>query len=217
MPFHPYVVRQGDHLRRLAAEYGFDADEVWNNSLNADLRAARGTYNILLPGDIVQVPDSDPDPTHLETGATNAFTTPAHKPCTITHVFVRGDDPVAGTQYRVIGGVDDAPKTTDDNGTATFDVPIDADAVQIVFADGSTYLLKIGHLDPVSTPSGATQRLMHLGYLGEPDDAPDAEDNSNTDQCLAAALTAFQASNDLPSTGALDDATVKKLGEVYGC
>ncbi|MGH7298491.1 MAG: hypothetical protein ACRELB_26360, partial [Polyangiaceae bacterium] len=166
MPSHPYVVRQGDHLRRLAAQNGFDADTVWNDPANCDLKKLRGTYNVLLPGDILQLPDPNPNPVPLQTGGTNNFTSPPVKPCSIKHTFVRGTEPLANVQYRIIGGVDDAtPKTTDANGAATFDVPVDADSVQVVFKDSSSYVLKVGYLDPAATPSGAAQRLMHLGYL----------------------------------------------------
>ncbi|MGO9342320.1 MAG: peptidoglycan-binding domain-containing protein [Acidimicrobiales bacterium] len=219
MPFHPYVVRQGDHLRRLAADGGFDADTVWNDPANAKLKDLRTTYNILLPGDILQLPDADPNWVALDTGTTNAFTAPANKPLTITHTFVCGDAPATTVNYRTVGAVDDdTPKTTDENGKATFDAPVEAESVQIVFEDGSSYLLNVGHLDPAATLPGAEQRLMQLGYLDDVGDLTDDEDGrAERDQCLAVALSAFQAKNGLPCTGALDSATVQKLADVYGC
>jgi hypothetical protein len=41
----PYVVRQGDHLKGIAAARGFDADDVWNDPANAELKALRKTHN----------------------------------------------------------------------------------------------------------------------------------------------------------------------------
>jgi hypothetical protein len=219
MPFHPYVVRQGDHLLGLAAAGGFDAETVWNDPANADLKKLRVTYNILWPGDILQVPDPDPSWTPVQTGTTNAFTTGEHKPLTISHTFKRGDAPMANKKYRTLGGTsDDASKTTDDQGKATFDVPVEADSVQILFEDGSSYVLLVGHLDPATTLPGAEQRLLQLGYLDDVGDLTNDEDaRAERDQCVGVALSAFQAKNDLPSTGVLDAATAQKLAEVYGC
>ena len=57
----PYVVKQGDYLLKLAHGLGFDADTVWNADENADLKAKRDP-NILCPGDLLYVPDSEPKP-----------------------------------------------------------------------------------------------------------------------------------------------------------
>ncbi len=217
--FSPYVVRQGDHLRQLAAKTSLDADTIWGNPANADLKTLRVTYNLLLPGDILKLPDADPNWITLETGTTNTFTAAAQKPCTITHTFVGGDGPIANAAYHLFGSTeDDTPKTTDGNGTATFDVPVDADSIRVLFDNGSSFELKVGHLDPVATPSGAEQRLIQLGYLDEGDDVSDDDGSrANHDQCVAAGLSAFQADNDLPATGALDATTAEKLAQVYGC
>jgi Putative peptidoglycan binding domain len=219
MPNRPYVVRQGDHLRKIAVANAFDADTVWADPANADLKKLRVTYNLLLPGDVVQIPDGTPAGTPLDTGATNTFTAAAAKPCTITHAFVRGGVPVANATYWLVGSVDDSTsKTTDGNGMATFDVPADADSVQVRFQDGSSYVLMVGYLDPVATPPGAEQRLIHLGYLdeGDPVDDDDAS-RAGHDACVALGLAAFQGDNGLPPTGVLDDATAQKLASVYGC
>jgi hypothetical protein len=37
-PLQPYVIKQGDHLALLAYKFGFDADTVWNDPKNAQLR-----------------------------------------------------------------------------------------------------------------------------------------------------------------------------------
>jgi hypothetical protein len=219
MAYSPYVVRQGDHLRRLAATRGFDPEVVWGDASNAQLKALRVNYNVLLPGDILQLPDPVQTLIALEMGTTNTFTAPIAKPCTLTHTFLSDDDtPVANTGYTTIGAVDDqTPRATDANGTATFDVPIDADSVQIVFENGATYLLNVGHLDPAITPSGAGQRLINLGYLDVAGPLSDDDGSrADRDQCFRVALSAFQADNGLPSTGVLDDATGQKLAQVYG-
>jgi hypothetical protein len=72
----PYVIRQGDFLLKLGFELGFDADTVWQDPSNADLRALRPDPNILFPGDVLYVSDPPTQPTagaSLTPGSTNTF------------------------------------------------------------------------------------------------------------------------------------------------
>jgi Putative peptidoglycan binding domain len=220
MANRPYVVKQGDHLRRLAFQNGFDADACWADPDNAALKKLRVTYNLLLPGDVVQIPDGTPKWTSLNTGATNTFTANGAKTCTIKHTFVVGGGPLANAKYRLVGSTDDdTPKTTDGDGTATFDVPVSAEAVQVIFERGGTYLLNVGHLDPLATPSGLEQRLAQLGYLDSTGDVDPEDEGAWADHAaiVAAAVSAFQGDNDLPVSGTPDDATTQKLAQMYGC
>lgn len=77
-----------------------------------------------------------------------------------------------------------------------------------------TFIVKLAHLDPVSTIEGIQDRLNNLGYsCGD----EHGEIGPNTQQ----ALREFQSDYGLPATGQVDlsegveDATVKKLAEVY--
>lgn len=223
----PYVVCQGDHLKAIADARGFDPDAVWNDPTNAAIKAQRGTYNVLAPGDVVYVPAPSPKYTALATGQENNFTsTPAT--ITITHAFFADDQPLANAAFKVLDGVDPDPTqplappgSTDGDGKAKFEVPARTTRVWLAFDGGQTFVLAVGHLDPASTPSGCAQRLTHLGYLdqlgtdgqGTPD--PDDPDD-DTAQWIALALTAFQHDNGLPETGELDDASSAKLVEKYG-
>ncbi len=53
----PYVIRQGDTLATLAYRFGFDADVVWNDPKNDDLRKLQSAPNILKPTDILYIPE----------------------------------------------------------------------------------------------------------------------------------------------------------------
>jgi hypothetical protein len=218
---HPYVIRQGDHLLRLATANRFDADVVWNDPANADLKKLRTTYNVLLPGDVIRLPKSDPKWLALKVGAENKFVATLTT-CTIAHAFLNGDDgdsPLANLSYRVIGtGLPDGPPlTTDGNGTATFDVAAYVDMVRVVFDSGLAFDLRVGHLDPASSPTGCDQRLIQLGYIDAPGEADDPAQAASRSQWVALALAAFQTDNGLPSTGKLDDATAGKLVQAFGC
>jgi len=70
--------------------------------------------------------------------------------------------------------------------------------------------LGIGHLDPISEPSGVRGRLLNLGIDPGSIDSDDA-----MEERFRSALMAFQRHHDLEPTGALDDATRAKLEEKH--
>ena len=52
-----HVVTQGEHLSQIAKRYGFrDSRTVWDHPDNAALRERRPSPNVLLPGDVIQIP-----------------------------------------------------------------------------------------------------------------------------------------------------------------
>jgi N-acetylmuramoyl-L-alanine amidase len=182
----PYPVRQGDYVQSLADQLGFDADTIWNDPKNAQLKQLRGNPNILFPGDILYVPDQEPTARTLKTGATNSFvSSPVTVPVTIKFSSAR-----FASQACTIEELPDLTGlTTDANGTLTFSVPVTLDAATVAFTEiGATYVFKIGHLDPMGTLSGVFQRLQNLGFF--PRDA--TLDDANVES-LRAHLRLFKA------------------------
>jgi len=56
----PYVVLQGEYLAMLAYKLGFDANAVWNDPKNQQLRDAGKLSqdpNVLWPTDVIYIPD----------------------------------------------------------------------------------------------------------------------------------------------------------------
>lgn len=183
----PYVIKQGDYLAKLAYEFGFDADAVWNDDQNKDLRELRQDPNILCPCDVLYIPEPSPAPAHsLTTGTTNTFVSDAPT-VTVTIRFV--DAPLASQAYTVqelpqLGGL-----TTGGDGTATFPIPVTLETFTIAFGDsGATFTFDVGHLDPIQTPSGILQRLQNLGYVG-----PDASCDPQDLELLRAGLSSLKA------------------------
>ena len=212
----PYVVRQGDHLKKIAQARGFDPDKVWNDSNNDRLRAQRKTYNVLLPGDVIHLPVVKREFLPIKLGAVNTFTAAVLR-CKISHAVIVDGKPLAGTLYRVTdpSGVPLAPPgTTDGNGVASFDVAASTSEAWLRFEGGRTLRLALGHLDPAECASGCLQRLRHLGYLPLAGEGDLAEFTS--DEWVAFALRAFQRDQNLGETGALDSATAAKLAEAFG-
>lgn len=204
----PYVVRQGDHLRRLAARRGFDADAVWGNSANAEIRARRPSMNMLCPGDILYLPAAKRTWLPVTLGSTNKFVANVSS-MKIATVIRYADRPLANAQYRVreLDGL--GTLTTDGDGLARFDAPATLERATMDFeSQGLSVVLRVGHLDPVDTPSGISQRLSNLDYsAAQPDDPGD----------MSGALAMFQLDqNELKPDGEPNDDTRKAIEAKHG-
>ncbi|APR75164.1 Hypothetical protein A7982_00510 [Minicystis rosea] len=82
-----------------------------------------------------------------------------------------------------------------------------------------SYQVRVGHLDPISEPSGVASRLVHLGYMRPPDASESRSRQpawATPEARLRRALQAFQRASGLPATGELDDATRAALEEAHG-
>lgn len=208
----PYVVRAGDHLQRLAFRFGFDAEEVWQDPKNEALRRVRGDGNILEPGDIIYVPQRPDASRSLEAGQSNTYLVNVPT-VTVTVVFLWKGRPLANAAYSVRELPDLEGKTTDGSGTLTAEVPVTYRSITVDFKEPLlTQILRIGHLDPVSSRGGIWQRLANLGHLrtidthaGKPNEAE-----------LRVALRRFQWANGLPITGVADEETCAKLESIHG-
>lgn len=194
----PYVIRQGDYLLKVAYENGFDADTVWGNSKNADLRTLRRDPNILAPGDVLYVPEppDPPESTALRTGSTNSFVSPAPP----TPVTVKFSEPGLASQACSIAELPDLTSlTTDGDGVLTFQAPVSLETVTITLAGANpavTFTCKLGHLDPIDTLSGVFQRLQNLGYIDD-----DAEFDQDDLDLLRGGLNALKISIVGPPSG----------------
>jgi hypothetical protein len=168
----PYVIKQGDHLALLAYKFGFDADTVWNDSKNAQLRQRAqlsSDPNILYPTDVLYIPDQNVPPVmkSLTPGTTNSFVSNVPT-VTITHQFVGDDASTYASKAYTIQELNELTDlATDSNGIVKFQAPVTLQTATLTFTDsGECWVLSIGVLDPVNTLSGIFQRLQNLGYIG---------------------------------------------------
>lgn len=164
----PYVIKQGDYLALLAYKYDFDADAVWNDPSNDELRQLRPNPNILWPTDVLHIPNQakttpDSDAHNIATGQTNTFASDAPK----VTVNVRFTDPRFASQSCTVRELDSiSGLTTDANGLVSFAAPVTLDVATLSFDSlGIECACKIGYLDPPNTLSGVFQRLQNLGYI----------------------------------------------------
>ena len=207
--FRPYVVRQGDHVPGLAGRFGFDPDDVWNHAKNADLKKARGDdRHVLLPGDVLYIPDEKPQWLPVTLGSTNAFKVPSNLVSVVVQ-FMEGGQPLAGEAY-VVDGAEIDPGSLDGQGFFRAQVPARVASIIVHFPGrNEEYTVKVGHLDPPDSLSGIRMRLGALGIYGRTS-CSDGEGD------LTFGLRQFQRAQGLDITGDLDDATTSKLTEVFG-
>ncbi|MBW2525496.1 MAG: peptidoglycan-binding protein [Deltaproteobacteria bacterium] len=211
----PYVIKHGDYLTKLAHLLGFDAQTVWNDPKNADLKELRADPTMLQAGDVLFVPDEPRKRLPLEHEADNSYVATVPK-ISVSVVVADDDEPVADEPYVVEGLGDDEERTTDGQGTVSFEAPVHVREVTVRFKERElAFRIGVGELDPIDTASGVRMRLTQLGYYGATLAGEDAYVERDDAQ-LAAAIGAFQTAQSLPVTGELDDATRDALLEVHG-
>jgi hypothetical protein len=197
----PYVICRGDFVARVANAFGFDADSVWNDPSNDDLRSLRQNPNILLAGDVLYIPDQvDKQPVahDLASGSTNNFVSPTPPTVTVKHKFVGSDTSTYASRAYTVDELEDLTGLqTDGDGVVTFDVPVTLDTATVVFTDtGESWALSIGGLDPIDTAIGVFQRLQNLGHIDG-----DVDFNENDLDVIRAGLCSLkgaQATDDDP-------------------
>jgi hypothetical protein len=52
-----HAVAQGESVMSIAHEHGFLWETLWNHPKNSQLKAKRGDPNVLMPGDVLHIPD----------------------------------------------------------------------------------------------------------------------------------------------------------------
>jgi hypothetical protein len=207
----PYTVRQGDHLVGLADRFGFDPDEVWSHPKNEPTRTARkDDPHMLLPGDILYLPDPEASWLAVNVGQTNSFVVEEHT-VAVRCQFVVNGAPLKGEPYTVTGA-DVTPGSLDGDGVFSAEADASVVALTISFPKrNEAYVLQVGHLDPPDTPSGQRMRLGMLGLYGA-----GAYSCCDDERDLEFGIRRFQHTQDLPLTGAWDEATSTKMMARFG-
>jgi hypothetical protein len=158
----PRVIRQGDTVASVVGTAA-DPDAVWNDPANDSLRALRKDPAVLCPGDVLQVPETEPIWHTIKPGSSTTFVAPvATQRVDLVLAFPA---PLANAAYVVKGLGDDRPGTTGADGSLSVDVPVDRDSFLLELVDQKTTLhVLVGHLDPIDEESGVRQRLANMGF-----------------------------------------------------
>lgn len=167
-----HVVRPGDCLVSIAASYGLaGSDALRSLAENASLLARRPNHCVLEPGDIVALPERATDGQRYARRRDNRYRVTA--PVTELRLRLRVTEPVryvlsvAGHRFfGVTGPEGEIVHAIDATATQGELLVWPASAPSAERAEGRAIVipLRIGHLDPISTPRGLQQRLRSLGY-----------------------------------------------------
>ena len=204
-----YEVAQGDTVVGLAFRYGLLPDTIWNHPANLGLKKLRKDMNVLMPGDVLEIPDKE--------------IKEVPRPTTHRHKFVRKgmvvlyrlqvfdfETPRAGQDYTLI--IDDMLSLegkTDKSGTLEQYVPANArKGLLVIGEDQAELAISFGYLDPLEETTGLQKRLINLGFL-------EGEANGEMDDATVEALKVFQARFGISVTGEPDDDTLQKLGGMH--
>lgn len=206
----PYVIRGGDYLTAIAYSRGLKPDDIWNEPGNDDLRKKRQNPDMLVPGDVLQIPVVKPKWMPLAIGSNNKFV--ASPPVVTIQLTLYQDDDgknaLSGLTYSIEGTTEGTTTgTLGDDGAIEFEVAVCTRQVALTLVElGQVYPLMIGGIDPVDATSGTRQRLANLGYL----------DDHGGSQPIDQALALFQSDQQIDATGTCDDATAKALVGEHG-
>ena len=207
-----YTVRQGDCLSSIAARYGLDWRSIWDHGKNSQLKRKRNDPNILLPGDVVFVPDKAVKQEDGGTQQRHRFVRKSASAKLRLQLLDEERNPRANLRYilAVDGSLHEG--VTDGEGRIETEIPPSARSAKLTVQDGEKqeeFELSLGHVDPISETSGVQQRLTNLGF--------DCGGESGTiGERTAAALRGFQKQSGLPETGQIDATTRQNLEEIHG-
>ena len=203
-----YEVQQGDTIASIAAEFGLFPDTVWNHPDNSELKSKRKDPHVLMPGDVVHIPDLRIKEFNKPAGSRHRFRRKGVPKFLELRLLDEGE-PMKELEYRIeIDGQTSNGKTNAD-GLLKHPIALNAQRAKLSLSGGMEYQIELGQLDPVEEPSGIQKRLRNLGYYNGALD-------SSLNEAAKAGLKRFQISQGLEPTGTADEETKNRLKELNG-
>jgi hypothetical protein len=206
-----HTLVEGECLSSIAFERGFFRKTLEEHPENAALLQKRGDLNILVPGDVMFIPDRVPKSVPAATGTTHRFRRRGVPEVICIRLRNRDGEPRAALPYTFLAGTRLVEGKTDAEGRIRQFIPPNAESCEVRVAEGTAieiYRLDLGKLAPIDTIRGVQQRLRNLGHLA----APVSE---VLDDDTRSALSDFQSEHDLPRNGEIDGATIARLKTIY--
>jgi N-acetylmuramoyl-L-alanine amidase len=215
-----YIVQTQDCLSSIADKFGFsDYQIIYQDPANQEFRQKRPNPNIIYPGDKLFIPD--PQKKEHAAGTAQLHKYEVQLPTVLLRLCMKDDllQPYKGAKYRLRVGFDNFGGVTDGNGMVEQEIaPNSVDGEITIFpagcdpaADGYSFALLLGDLDPVHETSGIDARLSNLGFVT-------FEESGNrelTASARADAIRAFQDKFGLEVTGELDNDTRDTLQRMH--
>ena len=216
-----HVVEPGETFPAIADKHGFpDWKPIWEAQANEAYRKQRPNPMVLLPGDIVTLPQSTPlEKKPCAAGQEHEVVAQRHPMYLVLELVDLNAEPFAsGTNYTLRLGQGQKPikGSLGAQGKLKEKIPISTTeatlTLEVKLTEGTITLiemsLQIGHLHPADTVTGLQQRLNNMGYIAGVVDGMYGN-------LTVAALRNFQAANTIEEQG-LGEKTVKQLIEAHG-
>lgn len=199
-----YTVQQGDCISSIAFENGFFPETIWNHPNNKELKEKRLDPNVLMPGDIVYVPDKRIKELSEPTNQVHKFRC-KNTPEKFRLQLLLDEQPRAGEEYELeIENLKFKGKT-DSQGWIRQSIPPNAKMGKLLLSGGSeTFDLLLGNLNPSEEITGAQARLRNLGMYFGPIDGQESDE-------LDQAILEFQVQKKFEPSGELTDETKAAL------
>src|SRR5512138_919173 len=161
-----HTVEQGECLESIAFAAKHFWETLWSHANNRELRKARGTPNVLMPGDQVFIPALRPKTIPCSTGALHRFVrkgVPSKLSLTLEDEHKA---PLANQPYRLEIGELVLRGTTDAKGHLEQPIPPSARSGRLYVGAKSkrVFDLALGGMDPITEISGIQSRLNNLGF-----------------------------------------------------
>lgn len=200
-----HCVKKGDCISSIAEQNGLFWETVWQHGENSQLREKRDDPNVLLPGDMVFIPDKVVNQEICATGQRHSFVklgVPAKLNLKVLDNYeVQSNEPYE----LIIDGVHHSG-STDANGNLEHSMQPKAKVGRLTLTNsGRVFELELGGMDPISEQSGVIARLENLGY-----------DMSGSEKKFQIAVKQFQSMQGLEVTGKVNADTKSKLLIVHG-
>jgi hypothetical protein len=236
-----HIVEDGDCIDSIAKQYGFFADTLWTLGDNQALRDKRKDQNILLPGDVVVVPDlrlkNCPGSTEVRhrfrrkgvparlrlkfyrpvppkpgaAAAAGGYDPAQYQPAPPSQAG--GYEPIANARYVLTVDGISSQGQSDGQGLVSVRIPPDAAGGSIRFNPGMPDEITYDLALGGMDPVDTTIGVRkRLNNLGYVC-LPEGDD---PDDSLKEALQRFQGDNGLTANGNIDQATKDKLKDVHG-
>lgn len=203
-----HVIKQGESVIGLSELHGLFAETIWNDPANAELCAKRGNMNILMPGDVLVIPDKRPKEVSRPTNNVHKFQRKGIPAIFRLQVFDI-EEPRANQKYTLEVDGQKYEGQTDSRGVLEQALPANSKkGVLVIGPDEFQLDIDFSYLDPINEIAGVQKRLNNMGYdCGKPDNVLNDETRRQ--------LRLFQKRFDLEETGEADAETLKKLEELH--
>lgn len=208
MPIN-YQVKQGDCISSIAYEHGFFSDTIWNHPSNAELKKKRKDPYVLMPGDMVFIPDKRLKEVREPTNNVYKYRC-KNTPEKFKLQLLRDEKPRAGEEYELEIEELKFKDKTDSEGRIQQSIPPDAKRGKLTLNNGAEiYQLQLGALNPSDEITGAQARLWNLGLYFGPIDGKMSDK-------LEEAIQEYQFTKNIEADGKLTPATIDALKQDYG-